>query len=1237
MKKTLNTIKNYFLNEIVLVLLLPGLFSHANAQTATGLNFDGVDDRCTINDNAAYDLGTGNFTIEAWIKANSVQSFTFPTILSNRETGNVNSGLLVFLSGGKLTLQMDGINVPAVGNDLRDNNCHHIAIVRNGSTIYFYIDGVGQTAHCCHSQNINAAHPFWIGRDDPASTTTPFKGWIHEVRFWNVVRNQTQIQASKIIFLTGSETGLIGYWRMNEGSGQTINDLSPTQNNGFLGTINTTDSADPLYVSNSCMCPNPVISSNGGAVCTGQTPLLSTPSVAGYTYQWKLNGSNISGATNATYTAVVAGTYSCVATAFGCSGTSNSITLLGGAPPATISAGGPTTFCSGSSVLLSANSGIVLSYQWKLNGGNIGGATSLSYSAIASGSYTCVVTNNCGSSTSNAIVVTVNPTPTASISAGGPISFCTGGSVLLTAASGAGYTYQWKANGFNIGGATSQTYTATASGNFTCLVTAGSCSATSKTIPVTVDPPLSPSITYTGWGGFCPSTTVGLEELTSSGSFQWFEGTYAIPGATLWRLDVGHNANYSVNVTNACGTYSSAPYQVTDFIGWPGGFDPYITISYTGSLNICTGGSVFLYINSPSFYFDPVYQWYKNGVAISGANNTNYTATTAGDYACAVYDNNWWVPCTGPVVFSNFITATTGTGTAPTVTISAGGPITFCGSGSVTLNSSVNTSVTYQWKKNNVNISGATSASYLANTAGTYTCVVTNSCGSSTSNSIVVTFQTLTVTISTSTPNICTGTSAVIAASFQAGNSYQWKLNGTNISGATNSTYSATAGGSYTCMITNLCGSTTSSAIVMTLRPLPTAVISGTQTICSGNSASISINFTGTANWYGYYYAGPFLTFYNTSSDPYTINVSPTITTTYTLYSYVHDAYCYGTFSGSAVVTVQSSATATITPAGSTTFCSGGVVVLYANTGTGLSYQWKRDGINITGATGSSLAASTAGSYTVVVTNACSSATSAATVVTVNPLPPANITAGGPTTFCSGGSVTLNAVVAANRTYQWKKNSVNISGATASSYVANTSGTYKVTVTNTVTGCSKTTGTGVVVTKNPLPPATISPSGTITFCAGQSALLTANSGAGYTYKWKKDGSYIGGATAITYTVTTAGKYRVEVTNSNGCSKTSNADTVNVPCKEGENSIESATVFDMTIYPNPSPGVFTIQLSKKPSAPVTIEITDVIGKVVDRFVVNDETVILDKSNLVPGVYYLAARNKEIMLVKKLVIQ
>src|SRR5207342_3251667 len=154
-----------------------------------------------------------------------------------------------------------------------------------------------------------------------------------------------------------------------------------------------------------------------------------------------------------------------------------------------------------------------------------------------------------------------------------------------------------------------------------------------------------------------------------------------------------------------------------------------------------------------------------------------------------------------------------------------------------------------------------------------------------------------------------------------------------------------------------------------------------------------------------------------------------------------------------------------------------------------------------------------------------------------------------------------NVPTGSNKTYQWKKSNINIAGATLSSYTATTGGSYKVTVTNIVTGCSKTTASATVVTVNTLPTATITPQGPTTFCAGGSVVLAANTGAGLTYKWKKGSNFISGATLSNYTATTGGNYKVQITNSNGCSKTSAGVTVTVPCKEGE-SLVSANDFDV---------------------------------------------------------------------------
>lgn len=146
--------------------------------------------------------------------------------------------------------------------------------------------------------------------------------------------------------------------------------------------------------------------------------------------------------------------------------------------------------------------------------------------------------------------------------------------------------------------------------------------------------------------------------------------------------------------------------------------------------------------------------------------------------------------------------------------------------------------------------------------------------------------------------------------------------------------------------------------------------------------------------------------------------------------------------------------TISISAAGATTFCQGGSVTLNSIY-SGASVQWKKNGTNIPGATFSSCVVNKSGNYTAVTTSACGSATSNTITVTVNKNPPASITPGGPTTFCTGGSVVLTANAGGGLMYQWYKGASAIAGATSINYTATTAGTYKCRVTKAATGCFK--------------------------------------------------------------------------------------------------------------------------------------------------------------------------------------
>ena len=189
-----------------------------------------------------------------------------------------------------------------------------------------------------------------------------------------------------------------------------------------------------------------------------------------------------------------------------------------------------------------------------------------------------------------------------------------------------------------------------------------------------------------------------------------------------------------------------------------------------------------------------------------------------------------------------------------------------------------------------------------------------------------------------------------------------------------------------------------------------------------------------------------------------------------------------------------------------------------------------------------------------------------------------DISAGGPTTFCQGGSVVLTATHSGT-SIQWKKNEVFIAGATSSTYIATSSGAYSAVTTS---ACGAATSAGISVSVNKNPTATITAGGATTFCAGGSVTLTANAGGGLSYQWYKGATAIAGATSINYTATLAGNYKCKVTKTaTSCFKHSNVMTVAVACKDGE--LINGVIF----YPNPASHIITINLSQIESVDIAI--------------------------------------------------
>lgn len=154
-----------------------------------------------------------------------------------------------------------------------------------------------------------------------------------------------------------------------------------------------------------------------------------------------------------------------------------------------------------------------------------------------------------------------------------------------------------------------------------------------------------------------------------------------------------------------------------------------------------------------------------------------------------------------------------------------------------------------------------------------------------------------------------------------------------------------------------------------------------------------------------------------------------------------------------------------VTASDTVNFCHGDSVILSAMH-DGSELQWMRNGSSIPDATDDNYTVTKKGNYYCVVSNSCGvSNTSNAIYITVYKLPIVSVSADGPTAFCPGDSVTLSVTINSGQTYQWFMDSLEISGATDTSYVATVSGNYKCLVTNDTTGCSHLSE-GITVTSS---------------------------------------------------------------------------------------------------------------------------------------------------------------------------
>lgn len=232
----------------------------------------------------------------------------------------------------------------------------------------------------------------------------------------------------------------------------------------------------------------------------------------------------------------------------------------------------------------------------------------------------------------------------------------------------------------------------------------------------------------------------------------------------------------------------------------------------------------------------------------------------------------------------------------------------------------------------------------------------------------------------------------------------------------------------------------------------------------------------------------------------------------------------------------------------------------------------------------------------------------------------ATVTPNGTVNVCDGSTIVLSANGGIGITYQWIKGSKNILGETSQTYLSKKAADYKVSETNTY-GCASTSAATTIALLT-LPTATITSLGNLDICIAGSVTLQANSGVGYIYAWKKGTSFLSGETNQNYIATKTGTFKVQVTNSSGCSKTSTGVKVTKSCKAGDKIQDDNK--GVTIYPNPAKDFATIKFNLQQASLVSIKIYDLSGKEVQTLINKElepgnHEELINTSSLTSGMY------------------
>ncbi len=944
--------------------------------------------------------------------------------------------------------------------------------------------------------------------------------------------------------------------------------------------------------------PSVSISTNSNIICSGSTVNFTAVPVNGGTspvFQWKINGVNV-GTNSSSYSssslsnndAVTVTLNSSIACASPISVSSTPINMVVNpttAPSISI-ASSASTICSGTNVQFSAtpiNAGSSPSYQWKLNGINVGSNSPIFNSSLLNNgdsvkctiisSGTCATPNN---ATSNTIALQVNPVVTPSISINtNSTSVCSNSlvqfnSVILNG--GSNPSYQWKINGVNVGTNSSNFSFSGINQNDTvrCIMTSNvNCAisniVSSNSLVMTIGTNLIPTVSIsTNNSSVCiGSNVVFTANPTNEGSnpiYQWKKNG----------INVGINSNnYTlsnplngdiINCTmtsnaNCVSPAIASSNNITLTVSNP--LTPSITIN-ASAINICSGQNINFTASTINGGITPNFQWKKNGVNI-GSNSPNFSTNSLSNNDVISCELQSSIGCvSNSTVSSNAITVSVNPLLVPSISINTNSS-SVCSGTPVNISSSIQNggaNPIYVWRLNGNIISGANNSSYTSsslNNNDIITCELTSNAGCTSTNQVssnaiqlqVNPLLNAGVNITTNSPNICVGANVNFNASIINGGTnplYQWKVNGNNV-GVNSSSYSSGSLNNndiVTCVLVSNATCLNSNTVVsngITMgvgNPIvPSVSISSNFTsICGSQTATFTANPINGGNSPIYQWkingnnAGTNSNLFNPS------NLSNGDVISCTMISNAPCANAGSVSSNSITMQVGTSVTPSIEiSANSLSVCAGDSVFFTANIqngGSNPTYIWKLNGQTV-GSNKASFASNNISNNDVVTCILQSNVLCASTnqvnsnslTISVNSISQPNISIqSSQNPVCSGSTVTFTALAqnsGNNPIYTWKLNGSTV-GVNSNTFILSSPNSGDVVLcqvrsNSTCTfGYTSNSNSISIQVENTLTPFVVVNPSSQNICSGNEVIYTANPGNGGTnptYVWKLNGTVVG--------------------------------------------------------------------------------------------------------------------------------